>query len=198
MVLYPFFHSISNMYSRKTRQTKDSRLSRIFQLFAGLPFPHRHKASPSSRDSRNSHKFMLQMDVNTPSGPRQKSMQLVRAHTLPTSAKARSNTCSRRRNSFSSVSTDSTTSASKSGKNQSIMARRLNLSTMPFEILEFVCSFLPQQDLLNVILVSSEFKDVATRYLYMEPEFASTYRFAQVILPFLPQPLAFLSLVVVL
>jgi hypothetical protein len=141
---------------------------------------------------------MLQMDVNTPAGPRQKQMQLVRALTLPTSAKARSNMSQRRRNSFSSDSTDSTTSALQSGKNESIMARRLNLSTMPFEILEFICSFLPQQDLLNVILVSSEFKDVANRYIYMEPEFASTYRFAQVILPFLPQPLEFLSLVVVL
>jgi hypothetical protein len=64
--------------------------------------------------------------------------------------------------------------------------------------LESICSFLPQQDLLNVILVCSEFKDVATQYLYMEPEFASTYRFAQVILPFLPQPLESLSLVVAL
>jgi hypothetical protein len=140
---------------------------------------------------------MLKMDVNTPAGPRQKPMQLVRALTLPTSAKARSNTSQRRRNSFSSDSTDSTTSALQSGKNKSNMARRLNLSTMPFEILEFICSFLPQQDLLNVILVGSEFKDVATQYLYMEPEFASTYRFAQVILPFLPLPLEFLSLVVV-
>lgn len=141
---------------------------------------------------------MIQTDDNTPAGPRQKPVQLFRALTLPTSCKARSNTSQTRHNSFSSNSTDSTTSALQSGQNKSTMVRRLNLSTMPFEILEFICSFLPQQDLLNVILVSSEFKDVATRYLYMEPEFASTYRFAQVTLPFFHQPLELQCLVVLL
>ena len=184
------------MYSSKTRQTKGSLLSRIFQLFTGLAFPRRHKSSPSSLDSTKAPKIMLQLDVNTSAVSRQKPMQLVRALTLPISGKAGSSTTQRRRNSYSSDSTDSTTSALQSGRDKSIMDRRLNLSTMPFEILESICSFLPQQDLLNVILVCSEFKDVATEYLYMEPEFASTYRFAQVILPFLPQNLESLNLVV--
>jgi hypothetical protein len=182
------------MYSRKTKQTKESRLSRIFQRFTGFAFPPCHKPSPSGLDSTNYHKIMLQMDVNTPAGPQEKPVQFIRALTLPNSAKAGFSARQRRCNSFFSDSTDSTTSVLQSGKDKSTMAQRFILSTMPFEILECICSFLSQQDLLKVILVCSKFKDVATRYLCMEPEFASTYRFAQVILPFLPQPLEFLSL----
>ncbi|KAE9372235.1 hypothetical protein N431DRAFT_456973 [Stipitochalara longipes BDJ] len=50
---------------------------------------------------------------------------------------------------------------------------------MPIELLDAICTFLPQQGLHSLMLCNSNFSEVAAQYLYMEPEFASTYRFAQ-------------------
>jgi hypothetical protein len=68
----------------------------------------------------------------------------------------------------------------QSRKRKSIMAPPPTLSTMPVEILTSICQHLPQQELLNLMLCNSNFSEVAAEQLYFEPQFASTYRFAQV------------------
>lgn len=52
-------------------------------------------------------------------------------------------------------------------------------STIPIEMLEGICQFLSQKGLFSLMLCNSKFSESAAQYLYMEPEFASTYRFAQ-------------------
>jgi len=53
------------------------------------------------------------------------------------------------------------------------------LMSMPAELLQAICMFLPQQGLRSLMLCNSILSEVAVKYLYMEPELATTYRFAQ-------------------
>jgi hypothetical protein len=55
-----------------------------------------------------------------------------------------------------------------------------SLSTIPGELLEMLVSCISQQALHALARTSSEFAEIATLYLYREPIFASTFRFAQV------------------
>ena len=53
------------------------------------------------------------------------------------------------------------------------------LVNLPVEILDNIAQFLPQSALFSLLLTNSNFIEVAACYLYMAPEFASTFRYAQ-------------------
>lgn len=55
-----------------------------------------------------------------------------------------------------------------------------SLTTIPGELVVMLVSCMSQQALHALARTSSKFVEIATRYLYREPIFASTYRFAQV------------------
>lgn len=53
------------------------------------------------------------------------------------------------------------------------------LDTLPLEILDQICLYLPQQTLLAMVQSSRYLASSAYVYLYMDPQFTSSYRFAQ-------------------
>ncbi|KAN0110390.1 hypothetical protein V8E51_006777 [Hyaloscypha variabilis] len=53
------------------------------------------------------------------------------------------------------------------------------LMSMSMELLDAIYMFLSQQSLRNLVLCSSNFREMTAQCLYMESEFASTYRFGQ-------------------
>jgi hypothetical protein len=50
---------------------------------------------------------------------------------------------------------------------------------MATEMQEAICKFVSQEGLRSLMLSNSSLTEVAAQYLYMDPEFSSTYRFAQ-------------------
>ncbi|KAK9361576.1 hypothetical protein V1504DRAFT_75755 [Lipomyces starkeyi] len=56
---------------------------------------------------------------------------------------------------------------------------RPTLDTLPLEVLDEICSSLPQQALLSTVSTCKSLACSAYVYLYQEPRFTSTYRFAQ-------------------
>ncbi|KAK9350693.1 hypothetical protein V1523DRAFT_418981 [Lipomyces doorenjongii] len=56
---------------------------------------------------------------------------------------------------------------------------RPTLDTLPLEVLDEICSSLPQQALLSTVSTCKSLACSAYVYLYQEPHFTSTYRFAQ-------------------
>ncbi|KAK9367206.1 hypothetical protein V1509DRAFT_188598 [Lipomyces kononenkoae] len=58
---------------------------------------------------------------------------------------------------------------------------RPTLDTLPLEVLDEICSSLPQQALLSMVNTCKSLACSAYVYLYQEPCFMSTYRFAQFI-----------------
>ena len=84
----------------------------------------------------------------------------------------------RRRNSSSSASIKSYTSSMVS-RIRKTTGLPPTLSNLPVEIIENIVQFLPQHALYHLMLTKSIFVEVGVSYLYMAPEFASTYRYAQ-------------------
>jgi hypothetical protein len=192
----------TNMCFRNSRR-KDSHVLRVTERSNGLAFSHHHflTASSSTRPQPSYSYILSQIDGNTSARPREKltvTLKPVNEHLeekivlpfqqirslippiTPGRAKTGPNTIRRRRNSSSSASIKSLTSSLQSRRQKSIMVPTPTLATMPVEILASICQYLPQQELHSLMLSNSNFSEVTAEYLYMEPRFASTYRFAQV------------------
>jgi len=56
---------------------------------------------------------------------------------------------------------------------------RPNMVNIPPEVLHLIFQHLPQQSLHAIMITNSNFVELAVPYLYKEPIFASTYRYAQ-------------------
>ncbi|KAK9478089.1 hypothetical protein V1514DRAFT_332190 [Lipomyces japonicus] len=54
-----------------------------------------------------------------------------------------------------------------------------SLASLPLEVVDQICSFLPQSSLLALVQTSKSMACAAYVYLYQSPSFFSTYRFAQ-------------------
>lgn len=194
-------------FSRFRRKRRE--LLGVAERSNGLAFSHHHFLTVSTSSSTSSHSYVLpQVDGNAPAKPRERSIpylqpvdehlkkdiiaprQEVRSLIPPISparTRTEQNTIRRRRNSSSSASIKSFTS-SMLKRRTSIMARASTLVAMPSELLDAIFRHLPQYDLHAIMLSNSNFVEIAVIYLYSHPQFASTYRFAQVcsLTPFNP------------
>ncbi|KAJ8102964.1 hypothetical protein POJ06DRAFT_59995 [Lipomyces tetrasporus] len=63
--------------------------------------------------------------------------------------------------------------------NRSRKHHRPTLDTLPLEVLDEICSSLPQQALLSMVNTCKSLSCSAYVFLYQKPHFTSTYRFAQ-------------------
>lgn len=79
----------------------------------------------------------------------------------------------------SASSLRSTVSTILSLRSSNHKKQKLNLLDFPLEILDDILGNLDQTALLNLITVSKVVSSLAIRHLYFEPQFVSTYRFAQ-------------------
>jgi hypothetical protein len=167
----------------------------------GLAFSHHHFLTASTSSSTGSHSYVLsQVDGNAPARPRERTIpclqsvgerlkndiiaprQEVRSLIPPVSpvrTRTEPNTIRRRRNSSSNASMKSFTSSMLKSRTSSI-ARAPTLVTMPSELLDAIFRLLPQSNLHAIMLSNSNFVEIAVIHLYSAPQFASTYRFAQV------------------
>jgi hypothetical protein len=189
-------------FSRFRRKRQE--LLGVAERSNGLAFSHHHFLTASTSSSTSSHSCVLsQVDGNAPARPRERIIpclqpgdenikndiivprQEVRSLIPPLSpvrTRTEPNTIRRRRNSSSSASVKSF-SSSMLKRRTSIMARAPTLVAMPSELLDAIFWHLPQYDLYAIMLSNSNFIEIAVIYLYSSPQFASTYRFAQVCLP---------------
>jgi hypothetical protein len=168
------------MYCRNSRQRQDSHVLRISERSNGLTFSYRHHFLPSIPAANHTHNIPFQINLNAPTRPRIATTQQVRSLIPPISTRTRPSTTPIRRNSSSLDSTKSWTSDLQSRRQDSTMAPAQSLATMPTELQEAICKFVCQEGLRSLMLCNSNLAEVAAHYLYMAPEFASTYRFAQV------------------
>jgi hypothetical protein len=54
-----------------------------------------------------------------------------------------------------------------------------SLLNLPVEVQDAIIQYLPQSSLHALLLTNTTFVELAAMYLYMAPQFASTYRYAQ-------------------
>ena len=189
-------------FSRFRRKRKE--LLAVADRSNGLAFSHHHFLTASTSSSTSSRSNVLsQVDGNAPARPRERIIpclqpgdenikndiivprQEVRSLIPPLSpvrTRTEPDTTRRRRDSPSSASVKSF-SSSMLKRRTSIMARAPTLVAMPSELLDAIFRHLPQYDLYAIMLSNSNFIEIAVIYLYSSPQFASTYRFAQVCLP---------------
>lgn len=58
-------------------------------------------------------------------------------------------------------------------------ARNFPIESLPAELLDHVCSYLPQKKLYNLTRTTKALSEAAAINLYHKPRFVSSYRFAQ-------------------
>jgi hypothetical protein len=179
---------------------------RLSQRSNGLAFSHHHflssspASTPSTKPARPDRPALyLQKESRLPAHERLKlatpianvtensraviMRQPVRSLIPPELASDRSHMCSKqtygvkRRNSESSMSIKSFASSGTSRKRR--YSPKPTLSTMPSEILDLILMYLPQEDLYALMRANSNLTEAAAGRLYMQPLFASTYRYAQ-------------------
>jgi hypothetical protein len=174
-------------------------LLHLSQRSNNLAFSQHHSLMATLTAPKKLHSSVLsQIDGNASGRPREKVMfplRPVEEHekpevistrqpirslippVIPSRSKTEPNAIRRRRNSSSSISNKSFTSSISSKVQRTHLTP--SLATIPAEILDCIFQHLPQRDLHPLMLAHPTLVEAAATFMYAQPHFASTYRYAQ-------------------